>query len=164
MTVLLLAGCRRGEQLPAQISADHVKISTLAGLPRLQQREIKDKERIAALVAFVNSMPDGWGIPWYGARVGKVYFEFENNHRSIGRFFVGQDFFGRDVGKPYTQGASRKEIEELGRIVDVDLWAYVNAEPGAAQPAAPVPPPAAPTPKPTVPTPKPTAATQASHP
>jgi hypothetical protein len=163
MTVLLLAGCRSGEKLPAQQPADHVKITTLAGLPRLQQREINDKERIAALVAFVNSLPDGWGVPWYGPRVGKVYFEFEKGHRGIGRFFVGPDFFGRDVGKPYTQSAGRKAIEEVGRIADVDLWAYVNSEAGAAQAAAPAAP-AAPTPRPTAPAPKPAAATPTGHP
>jgi len=125
---LLMGGCGTGEKLPEQRPADDVKVTTLAGYPKLQLREIKDKDRIAALVAFVNSRQGGWSIPWYGASVGRVYFEFISAHRDVGIFCVGPNFFGRTTDKPYTQDADRKAIEELGRIVDTDLWAYVSAE------------------------------------
>lgn len=140
---LLLQGCDTHRKLPAQGPADVVRITTLAGFPRLPRREMRERDRIAALVSFVNSLPNRWSIPWYGPPVGRVYFEFVSGKKVAGNFYVGPDFFGRDADKHYSQGASREKIEELGRIVEVDLWAYVNEnaagkalEPTAA-PAAP---------------------------
>ncbi|HMD62273.1 MAG TPA: hypothetical protein VKG78_12625 [Opitutaceae bacterium] len=146
---LLLAGCGPHEKVPAQKSADLVKITTMAGYPMLARREIREKEKIDALVSFVNSLPGNWGIPWYGPPVGRVYFEFYSAKRSAGNFYVGPDFFGRDADRHYSEDASRGRIEELGKIVDIDLWAYVNGQ-GAGQPPVPVPS-ASPTPGPAKP-------------
>jgi len=143
MLCLLLAGCGAREKLPAQQPADFVRITTLAGFPELPRREIREKERVAALVAFVNSLPSKWSIPWYGPPVGRVYFEFVSARRTAGNFYVGPDFFGRDTDRHYSQDASREKIQELGKIAGVDIWGYVNGRsPGKpAQPeAAPVAP------------------------
>ena len=155
---LLLSGCWLGTKLPPQMPADIVKITTVAGQPPLSRRDIRDKEHIEALVAFVNALPSRWDVPWYGAPVGRVYFEFVSARKGIGNFYVGPGFFGRDTDRHYSQDASRSRIEELGRIVGIDLWAYLNgkvpadvavpAAAPAAQPAKPAAPgPAAP-PKP----------------
>lgn len=144
-------------KLPEQRPADLVIITTMAGYPMLPRRNMKQKERIDALVAFVNSLPSRWGIPWYGPPVGRVYFEFISDKKPVGNFYVGPDFFGRDTDRHFSQEASRGRIQELGRIVDVDLWGYLNgAVPGA--PSAPPAMPAAAPAKPTAPPAKPAAA------
>src|ERR1700685_2056958 len=145
---LLLSACGSGEKLPRQAPADLVKITTLAGIPKLQLKEIRDKEKVAGLIAYVNSLPDRWGIPWYGAPVGRVYFEFISGGKSIGNFFVGPNFIGRESGKTYSQGAEKSRIQEVGKIVGIDLWAYMtSAVPPPISVAAtvtPTPPPSPP--------------------
>jgi len=139
---LLLAGCwPPGAKLPALKSADLVTITTMAGYPHLARRDIREKERVEALVAFVNALPARWDVPWYGPPVGRVYFEFFSAKRSSGNFYVGPGFFGRDTDRHYSQDASRARIEELGRIVGIDLWAYINGT-GSGEPARPAAPPA----------------------
>jgi hypothetical protein len=148
---LLLAGCGARGKLPAQPPADYVRITTLAGFPGLPRRDIREKERVAALVAFVNSLPGKWSVPWYGPPVGRVYFEFFSARRIEGNFYVGPDFFGRDTDKHYSQAASPEKIQELGKITGVDLWGYVNGRsPGLSTGllAAPTAPAAAVTPTP----------------
>jgi hypothetical protein len=124
---LLLTGCGSGEKLPLQAPADLVKITTLAGTPKLARKEIREKEKVAALVAYVNSLPDRWNIPWYGAPVGRVYFEFISGGKSTGNFFVGPNFVGRESGKAYSQGAGKSRIQEVGKIVGIDLWGYMTS-------------------------------------
>ena len=139
---LLLAGCWwPGAKLPPQKPADVVKITTMAGQPPLSRRDIRDKEHIEELVTFVNELPSRWGVPWYGPPVGRVYFEFFSAKKGVGNFYVGPDFFGRDTDRHYSQDASRSRIEELGRIVGIDLWAYINGT-GSGEPARPAAPPA----------------------
>jgi hypothetical protein len=164
---LLLAGCGRHEVLPVQVAPDLVKITTMAGFPRLPRRDLREKEQIAALVSFVNSLPDKWGIPWYGAPVGRVYFEFITKGKIIGNFYVGPNFFGRVAGKSYSQGATRGQIEELGKIVELDLWGYLSGDKVSDQaPAAPTvtAPPAAAHPSPTAAPRAPAAAQPTRHP
>ena len=153
ISCLLLSGCGPYEKLPAQKPAGLVKITTMAGYPTLSRRDIKEKEKVDELVAFVNSLPNRWSVPWYGPPVGRVYFEFIGDRRSVGNFYLGPDFFGRDTDRHFSQDASRSRIEELGRIVDIDLWAYVSK-------SGPVEPPAPPTAAPV--TPAPTAAKPAA--
>jgi hypothetical protein len=166
MAFILLAGCGRHEVLPEQAPPDLVKVTTMAGFPKLSRREIREKEQIAALVSFVNSLPDKWGIPWYGPPVGRVYFEFINRGKITGNFYVGPNFFGRVAGKSYSQGATRGEIEELGKIVELDLWGYLNGDNVPDQPpaAAVTAPPAAAHPSPTAAPRTPTAAQPTKHP
>jgi hypothetical protein len=145
----LLSGCGPHERLAAQPQADLVKVTTLAGFPKLPVKEIRDKDKIAALVTFVNALPSKWGVPWYGAHIGRVYFEFINDKKSVGNFYLGTTFVGRDVGKPYSQSADKATIEELGKIVDMDLWAYVSANADASAEESPAPTATPTAPKPT---------------
>jgi hypothetical protein len=154
LVLCVAAGCAKHEKLPAQDGADVVTISTLAGAPALPVRVIRDKAQVTALVSFVNSLPDKWSIPWYGASVGQVYFEFISGGKSVGTFCVGQEFFGRVAGKAYSQGASRGRIEDLGKVVGLDLWSYLRMKgsgqspeptPAVGVPAAPATPAGAPT-------------------
>src|SRR5580704_6010277 len=73
---LFFSACGTGEKLPVQGPADLIKVVTMAGSPKLALKEIREKEKIAALVAFVNELPDHWSIPWYGPPVGRVSFQF----------------------------------------------------------------------------------------
>lgn len=158
---LFFSSCGTGEKLPLQASADLIKIVTMAGAPKIALREIREKEKIAALISYVNALPNRWTIPWYGTPVGRVYFQFISSGKNIGNFFVGPNFIGRESGKVYSQGAERGTIEEVGKIIGFDLWNYVssNAPPplsvattlppssGAPKAAAsPAPAPAAPPP------------------
>jgi hypothetical protein len=135
----VLCGCGLSTRLPEQKPADIVRITTMAGYPGLSRRDIRQKERIDALVAFVNSLPNRWGIPWYGPPVGRVYFEFISAKKGVGNFYVGRDFFGRDTDRHYSQDTSRARIEALGRIVDIDLWGYINGTGTGTPPARPAP-------------------------
>jgi len=138
----LVEGCGTHRKLPEQGAADVVKITTLAGFPKLPRKEIRDKARIAALVSFVNSLPNRWGVPWYGPSVGRVYFEFISGKKYSGNFYVGTDFFGRDADRHYSQDASRERIEALGKIVELDLWTYVNGSGSGPSPQPTAAPPA----------------------
>jgi len=140
----LLGGCLPHTQLPAQPAADRVYITTMAGRPPLRRHDLRDQAQIAALVAFINGLPSHWDVPWYGPSVGRVYFTFFSGRKSVGNFYVGPDFFGRDTDRHYSEGASRSRIEELGRIVGIDLWGYMRGSsngdlPGAAPSPAPSP-------------------------
>jgi hypothetical protein len=124
---LFFSACGTGEKLPVQGPADLIKVVTMAGSPKLALKEIREKEKIAALVAFVNELPDHWSIPWYGPPVGRVYFQFISGGKNIGNFFVGPNFVGRESGKAYSQGARKGTIEDVGKIVGIDLWGYVSS-------------------------------------
>jgi hypothetical protein len=153
---LFFSSCGTGEKLPFQAPADLIKIVTMAGAPRLTMKEIREKDKVAALVSFVNGLPNRWTIPWYGTPVGRVYFQFVSGGKGIGNFFVGPDFIGRESGKIYSQGVGRGTIEEVGKIIGFDLWHYVSSvAPPALSVASSVPTPANGTPKPVSPAPKP---------
>jgi len=122
----LVAGCTHNEKLPPQQPADLVKISTLAGFPELPLKEIREKEQIEKLVSFVNALPNRWNVPWYGPPVGQVNFEFYADKKFVGNFYVGTFFFGRDRGNFWSQNANKAQIEELSKIVGLDIWAYLN--------------------------------------
>lgn len=152
---LFFSSCGTGEKLPLQAPADLIKIVTMAGAPRLAMREIREKEKIAALVSYVNALPNRWSIPWYGTPIGRVYFQFISSGKSIGNFFVGPNFVGREAGKAYSQGAERGTIDEVGKIVGVDLWNYVTASapPPLSVATTVTPPSGAPKPVATIPAP-----------
>ena len=124
----LVAGCTNYTKLQPQQSADLVKISTIAGFPELPRKEIGEKEQVAKLVSFVNSLPNRWNVPWYSPPVGQINFEFYADKKMVGRFYVGTFFFGRDGGNFWSQNANRTQIEELSKIVGLDIWAYLNGE------------------------------------
>jgi hypothetical protein len=126
LVCLSVAGCATYKTLPAQGPADFVEITTLGGRPKLAKKEIREKERIEALVAFVNALPNKWGVPWYGPPVGAVSFTFYSDGKFCGHFHVGPVFFGRENFS--SQATSQKKIEELGGIVDIDLWGYITAK------------------------------------
>jgi len=125
---LLLAGCTTYEKLPAQRQADLVTITTLPGFPELPRKEIRGADQIAALVSFVNSLPNRWNVPWAGPPVGQVNFEFYSHGKFVGNFYVGPNFFGRDAGNFWSQSTDRTKIVELGKIVELDLLTYIDAK------------------------------------
>jgi hypothetical protein len=117
-----MAGCTRATTLPPLPTSDEVLVqrnSTELGPLKT--------DRIGPLVEFVNRRLTGWAAPWYGAPVGQVYFTFRSAGRVVGNFYLGPWFFGRDYGDFLSQSASRAEVEELGRIVNLPLVAYVES-------------------------------------
>jgi len=113
--------------------ADRIEILT-NGL-RAPIAEIIQKEKIEELISFVNALPQKWAVPsWYGPPVGKVYFNLYDAGKFYGNFYVGPNFFGRDVSYGHdnydflSQAASKAQINALGNIVGFDLQKYFNEE------------------------------------
>ncbi len=123
----LLSGCAtyRGATLQPLPAADYVTVGDIHGR-QLPMAAITDKEAVARLVAFVNSLPDGWGGPWLGPPAGRVYFKFYAGKKYVGNFYVGSFFFGRDDPHFHTLNATRSQIGQLGKIVGFDLWPYID--------------------------------------
>ena len=121
----------QNESLNPQIPADFVKITTNLNEPI---KEIKDKESVEGLVSFVNYLPQKWEVPWYGPPVGKIYFNLFSEGKFVGNFYVGPNFFGRDISYGhdsyfFSQSATKEQIDQLGKIVGLDLWEYVSEKP-----------------------------------
>jgi len=124
----LLVSCSvyvRAETLKPQVEADQVKLKKTYG-SALPVEAIEEKAKVLRLIAFVNSLPQKWHVPWSGPPVGKVYFEFYRDGRAVGNFYAGPDFFGRDGSDFWSQKASKKQMETLGEIVGFDLWVYIH--------------------------------------
>ena len=129
----LLAGCsahnRRNLALGPQTPADSVRVETNQGQ---LLGEITETAKVAELVGFVNSLPPAWEVPWYGPPVGRVYFRFYKGGLPVGSFYVGPDFFGRDIHYSdgtmgfFSQPATAKQIEDLGRLVGLNLRPYID--------------------------------------
>jgi len=113
------------------VTADVVKIHDNNG-NALPVGDITNTDRVEKFVSFVNSLPQDWSTPWYGPPVGRIYFDFYKNETNVGNLYVGPNFFGRDVYyregtiKFYSQSATEPQIKELGRIVGLDVWKYVQ--------------------------------------
>jgi hypothetical protein len=125
LTLLLGTTVGQAKTLQPQPEADTVRIRKSYG-SQLPVETIKESARITRFVAFVNSLPPKWRVPWYGAPVGKVYFEFYRDGKFVGNFYVGPNFFGRDGGGFWSQKAARRRFDELSSIVGFDLWVYVH--------------------------------------
>lgn len=114
--------------LAAQPSADLMKLrGSSRGTPPLA--EIREPARIAAITAFINRLPDKWSVPWYGAPVGQIYFEFFKDGKFVGNFYIGPGFFGRDRGGFYSQRARPPQLAELSALVGFDVSPYVTRPP-----------------------------------
>jgi hypothetical protein len=94
---------------------------------------IEDSVQVARLEAFVDSLPPKWKTPWFGPPVGRVYFDFYRNGKLVGNFYVGPNFFGRDMFAPedaefLSQEASQAQVDQLSRIAGFDLWKFIHAK------------------------------------
>lgn len=136
----LLSGCAghrdpiKDAALPAIGDPDTVMVQDSLSGP-IGISDITNKEQIAKFTAFISALPPRWTVPWYGSPIGHVYFTFYEDGNRVGNFYVGPDFFGRNVN--YTDGkydfffqpATKAQIQELGQIVGFDLWKYVRRLP-----------------------------------
>ena len=84
-------------------------------------RVITEPGTIGELRRFVNSHPAGWSVPWAGAPVGRIYFDFYSNGTFIGNFYVGPGFFGRDHENVYLRKANDAEIARLNAVVGFNV-------------------------------------------
>jgi hypothetical protein len=132
LATALVTGCisqaTKNVALGQQALPDLAKVQTNLGDP---VTEIKDKATLSDLVDFINSLPPKWEVPWYGPPVGRVYFHFYKQNAPVGNFYVGQDFFGRDVRygngfKFLSQSATPAQIDQLARLTSLDLRAQLN--------------------------------------
>lgn len=132
---VLLSGCTGHDDpiddaaLPAVADPDRITVQDSLSGP-VGINDITNKEQIAKFAAFISALPPQWTVPWYGSPIGHVYFIFYKNGNRVDNFYVGPDFFGRNVyytdGKYdfFSQPATKAQIQELGQIVGFDLWKY----------------------------------------
>jgi hypothetical protein len=112
-------------------TADFVKVHDSMD-DALPVGDITNLDRVEKLVAFVNSLPQDWSVPWYGPPGGQIYFDFYKGKTNVGNFYVGPTFFGRDIyfrgGSIgfYSQDATEVQIKEVGNIVGFDVWKYAQ--------------------------------------
>ena len=117
--LFILNGCAGNETLPQQKRADEIRVEKI--YPKEQLFKIEDQEKIDEIIAFINSKREGWGVPWFGPPVGKIYIHFYKEKKVNGNFYVGSNFFGRDITNFWSKPASRKEIQKLGELLNIDL-------------------------------------------
>jgi len=89
--------------------------------------EVKDPDRVQAVVGFINSRLAGWSVPWYGPPVGQVYLNLIKDGKVVANFYVGPWFFGRDQGNFWSQRATEREVTELGKLLDVPLAEIIKS-------------------------------------
>ena len=135
LATVLVAGCisqhLKNVALSPQVVPDSAKVETNRG-QRLA--EITNKAALSDLADFVNSLPPKWEVPWYGPPVGKVYFQFYKQDVPVGNFYVGPNFFARDMNygdgnfRFFSQDATPAQIERLATITGVDLRPQIDEE------------------------------------
>ena len=122
---IVLSSCAGNQSLPPQEMVDIIRVEQ--NYPKKDLAIIQDKEKVKAVIDFVNSKQDGWSIPWYGPPVGKVYLKLYKEEKFVGNFYVGPYFFGRDFGNFWSQSASKAEIASLGSLLGVNLLELISA-------------------------------------
>ncbi len=122
---MFLAGCADNQSLPPQDLVDVIRVEQ--NHPKQDLVVLRDKEKVKAVIDFINTKQDGWSVPWYGPPVGQIYLTLYKNDKFVGNFYVGPYFFGRDLGNFWSQSASENEIENLGSILGVDLLKIISA-------------------------------------
>jgi len=95
--------------------------------PKKDLAIIHDKEKVKAVIDFINTKQDGWSFPWYGPPVGKIYLKLYKEEKFVVNFYVGLYFFGRDFGNFWSQSASTTEIASLGSLLGVNLLELISA-------------------------------------
>jgi hypothetical protein len=115
---------------------DHVQFERLRSANRVRVRDnsdhelrtITDSETIAALVRFAEAHADGWGVPWYGAPVARIYAQFYEGDRFINDLGVGGDWIGtQHKGYFYSRSVSDDDRAAVMKLLDVpDPYATQN--------------------------------------
>jgi hypothetical protein len=123
--LIALFGCADKKTLPPQELVDIIRVEQ--NHPENELVVITDKEKIQAVVDFINKKKSGWSVPWYGSPVGQVYLELYKNEKFVGNFYVGPNFFGRDLGNFWSQPASKNEIAELGSILGINSLTIIGS-------------------------------------
>jgi len=126
LSFFVLFGCseKQPQSLPLQELADLIRVEQTH--PNNELLIIRDKEKIEAIVGFINTKQGGWTVPWYGPPVGQVYLELYKNEKFIGNFYVGPYFFGRDIGNFWSQSTNKEEIQELGSMLGINLLDMIS--------------------------------------
>jgi hypothetical protein len=124
--VLLASACgNAATTLPAVATPDVIRIER--NHPKQLLGELKDQEKVRAVVSFINARTSGWSVPWYGPPVGQVYLNLVKDEKVIGNFYVGPWFFGRDHGNFWSQRATEKEVADLEALVNVPLLEIIKS-------------------------------------
>jgi hypothetical protein len=125
LAALLLASCATAENLPPVEVPDQIRVER--NYPKQLLAELKDPGQIEGVVAFINSKPSGWSVPWYGPPVGQVYLSLLKKDKVTANFYVGPWFFGRDHGNFWSQKATEQEVMQLEKLLGVPLVEIVKS-------------------------------------
>lgn len=106
------------------------KIVMRTNYPREQLVEISDHLVIQRVLDFINQRNEGWSVPWSGPPIGQVYFHFYDNGEYKGNFYVGPNFFGRNVGNFWSKQAEKEEIDELGILLGLPMLELIERKEG----------------------------------
>jgi hypothetical protein len=83
--------------------------------------EITEPQKVAEIVAFVDSHRSGWEKPWYGIPVPSVTAEFFSGAEFKGSFGAGDKFFETQrEGSFFSQNSSPSEIRHFLDLLGVD--------------------------------------------
>ena len=106
-------------ELPPVERPDVIRIEQ--NYPKKVLIELKDSKQIEPVLAFINSRPNNWDVPWFGPPVGQVYLLLIKNNRVTANFYVGPWFFGRDHGNFWSQKTTEQEVAQLEKLLGVPL-------------------------------------------
>jgi hypothetical protein len=107
---------------------DHVSFERLRSADRVRVRDngdhelrsITDRATVAALVQFAEAHADGWGVPWYGAPVARIYAQFYEGDHFINDLGVGGDWIGtQHKGFFYSRSVSDSDRADVMKLLDV---------------------------------------------
>jgi hypothetical protein len=89
--------------------------------------EIRSPDTLRALVDFAQAHSYGWGEPWYGAPVARVYVNFYAGTRFLGDFGVGTDFLSaQGCGFFQSRTVSSDDKRKLVALIGADAFAAGN--------------------------------------
>ena len=110
--------------LPPVEAPDFIQVER--NYPKQVLAELRDPDKVRAVIAFINSKRTGWDVPWYGPPVGQVYLKLIKSDKLVDNFYVGPWFFGRDRGNFWSQKASEQEVQQLGELINVPLLEIIK--------------------------------------
>jgi hypothetical protein len=124
LMALLLSSVTEAATLPPVEAPDVIEVER--NYPKQVIAELRDPDKVRAVVSFMNSRLTGWDVPWYGPPVGQVYLKLVKNDRLVDNFYVGPWFFGRDRGNFWSQRATEQEVQKLGELIGVPLLEIIK--------------------------------------
>jgi len=124
LTVFLVTSWASARDLPLVEIPDVIRVEQ--NHPKKVLVELKGFKQIDPVMAFINSRPNNWDVPWYGPPVGQVYLLMLKDDRVTANFYVGPWFFGRDHGNFFSQKATQQEVLQLEKLLAIPLTEIIK--------------------------------------